>query len=52
VRSTQTVEENQSSSEGQTNQGVTVQTNLPEAPAGVNVGGATSSGSRVRRQQS
>jgi flagellar M-ring protein FliF len=51
VRSTQTVEENSSTNENQANQGVTVQTNLPETQGGLNVGGSTASGAKNARNE-
>ena len=49
--STQTVEENSSTSENQANQGVTVQSNLPETQGGLNVGGSTASGAKNARNE-
>ena len=51
VRSTQTVEENSATNENQANQGVTVQTNLPETQGGLNVGGSTASGAKNARNE-
>ena len=50
VRSTQTVEESSNSSEGQPNQSVTVQNNLPDGQTGVQVGGSAT-GSKTGRNE-
>ena len=51
VRSTQTVEDTSSTNENQANQGVTVQSNLPETQGGLNVGGSTSTGAKNARNE-